>query len=120
MFRTEIIYPADPRATLPEMTKAMKDKIKRLLERRIFNAILKEDVSPGANFLSDRFVLEIKSIQDGKIKFKARFVIGGHHDKLESLMVHFSQTIHPSSIRILLKIVAARRFDVWISSFRQA
>lgn len=54
--------------------------------------------------LSERFVLEIKSTKEGEKKFKARYVIGGHHEKLKDFMVHSSQTLQNSYIRILLEI----------------
>ena len=47
-------------------------------------------------------------------------MIGGHRDKLKKLMVHSSQTLQPSSIRLLLTIAAAHQFEVWISDIRQA
>ena len=117
---TEIIDPKDPRATLPEMTAAMKKEIKNLLDRGTFKVILKEDIPPDGNVLPGRFVLAIKSKEDGEINFKARYVIGGHRDKLKKMMVHLSQTLQPSSIRLLLGLAALHGFDVWTSDVRQA
>ena len=45
---------------------------------------------------------------------------GVHREKLKKLMVHSSQTLQPSSIRILLTIEGAHQFEVWISGVGQA
>lgn len=73
--------------SLPAMMEDTKKKVAGLVERKTFKVDLKEDLPQDANICLRRFVLEIKSTEDNKIKFKARFVIGGHRDKLKKLKV---------------------------------
>lgn len=120
IFLTEVLDPRDERTSLPEMTEAKKTEIRSLLDRGTFKVILKEDIPPDGNVLPGRFVLAIKSTEDGEVKFKARYVIGGHRDRLKNMMVHSVQTLQPSSIRLLLALAAMHGFDVWTSDVRQA
>ena len=62
------------------MSQAKRNEMKGLLERGTFSIILREEVPKDANVLPGRFVLAIKSAEDGQVKFKARYVIGGHRD----------------------------------------
>jgi len=64
--------------------------------------------------------LAIKSTEDGEIKYKARFVIGGHRDKQKHLMVHNSATLQPQSIRLLLSLAHANDFAIWTADVTQA
>lgn len=75
---TEIISRNDHRSSSPGMLAAMPAEIKSLLERGAFKIILKEDVPSDGNVLLGRFVLAVKYTEDGRIKFRARYVIGGH------------------------------------------
>lgn len=120
VFMTEIILQKDERSKTPEMLKARADEIKNLIKRKTFKVILKEELPLNANILPGRFVLALKSTTDGKIFHKARFVIGGHRDKLKNFMVHSSQTLQPSSIRLLLALASIFGFDVWTSDVTQA
>ena len=70
-----------------------------LLKRRTFKVMLKEKLPDGANALTARFVLAVKSNPDGDVKFKARYVIGGHRNQLKHYMVHGGQTLQYSSAR---------------------
>lgn len=99
---------------------AKKKEIKGLLERGTFKVILREDVNSDANVLPGHFVLAIKSTKDGEVKFKARYVIGGHRDRFKQLMVHSATTLQPQSIRLLLALAAMRDFEIWTSDVRQA
>ena len=117
---TEIITPGDPRSYSPEMTAAKKAEIKSLLDRGTFKVILQEELPPDGHILPGRFVLAIKSTDDGKIKYKARYVIGGHRDKYKDLMVHSTSTLQPQSVRLLLALAAIFEFDIWTSDVRQA
>eukprot|EP00171_Calliarthron_tuberculosum_P004009 IDg4009t1 len=119
VFLTEIIQSSDPRAQSSEMSAAVRTEVQGLLRRGTFKVILREDVPPDANVLPDRFVLAIKSTEDGKVKFKARYVIGGHRDKLKDMMVHSTTTLQPQSIRLLLALAALHGFDIWTSDVRQ-
>lgn len=91
---TEIISIKDPRARSREMTQAKKDEIRGLLDRGTFSVLLREEIPQDANVLPGRF----KSAEDGKIKFKARYVSGGHRDRIKDLIVHSGATLQPQSI----------------------
>ena len=120
IFMTEIIPNSDDRASTPEMLEARAEEIRNLIKRKTFKVILKEDLPADANVLPGRFVLALKSTVDGKIFHKARFVIGGHRDRLKNFMVHSSQTLQPSSIRLLLALASIFGFQVWTSDVTQA
>ena len=116
---TETITPRDPRSYSPEMTAAKKAEIKSLLDRGTFKVILQEELPPDGNILPGRFVVAIKSTDDDKINYKARYVIGGHRDKYKDLMVHSTSTLQPQSVRLLLALAAIFEFDIWTSDVRQ-
>lgn len=98
------------------MTNAKKKEILVLfLERRTFKLIIREEAPNDSNILRGRFFLAVKSTEDGQIKFRARYVIVGHRDKLKNLMVRSAITFQPQSIRLLLKFSALHDFDVWTS-----
>ena len=91
-----------------------------MLDPGTFNVILREEVPPGGNVIPDRFVLAIKSAEECQINFKAHYVIGGHHDRMEALIVHSVATLQPQSIRHLLALVAIHGFDMWSPDVRPA
>ena len=117
---TEILTPAYARTNSRKMSEAKHEEIPNLLNRRTFRVVLREDIPTDANLLPGRFVLSIKSTFDGQTKFKARYVIGGHRDKLKHFMVHSSQTLQPSSVRFLLSLDSLYGFDFWTSDVLQA
>lgn len=120
IFVAEIIRQSDPRSRTLEMRDAKQQEIRNLFRRGTFQIVLKEEVPDDANILPGRFVMTIKSTVDGSIKHKARFVVGGHRDKLKQFMVHSSQTLQPQSIRLLLALATAFGFDIWTSDVTQA
>ena len=120
VFLTEVLDPDEYRAIGKEMTDAKKQEIRNLLERGTFKVILKEEIPSDANVVPGRFVLTIKSSLDKKVKYKARYVIGGHRDKLKDMMVHSSTTLQPQSIHLLLALAASFGFDTWTSDIHQA
>ena len=117
---TEVIHSKDPRATSRDMSQAKRDEIRGFLDRGTFSVILREEVPPDGNVLPGRFVLAIKSTEDGQVKFKARYVIGGHRDRMKALRVHSAATLQPQSIRLLLALARIHGFDIWSSDVRQA
>ena len=119
-YPTEVIHPSDSRARTPEMAQAIEKEVRGLFNRGTFEIIGKEDVPTDANILPGRFVLAIKSTEDGSIKYKAIFVMGGHRDKHKHLMVHNSCTLQPQSIRLLLALAVMYDFDVWTADVAQA
>lgn len=119
-FITEIIQSKDPRSHTPEMQETEQDEIINLIKRGTFKVILKKEVPPDANILPGRFVLALKSTVVGTVKHKARFLIGGHRDKLKFYMVHSSQTLQPASIRLLLALETFFGFEIWTADVTQA
>eukprot|EP00171_Calliarthron_tuberculosum_P009468 IDg9468t1 len=115
VFLTKIIRSQDPRADLPKMTEVKRVEIRELPKRKTFKIILLEEVPLKANILPGRFVLAIKSTEDGKLKYKARYVIGGHRDRMKEMMVHDAATLQPQSIRLILALSVAEGFEVWTS-----
>lgn len=93
VFLTEILDVGDPRVSSKEMNDAKRKEITNLINRGTFKIILKEEIPPDGNVLPGRFVLAIKSTEDKKVKFKARYVIGDHRDKMKNMMVHTTTTL---------------------------
>lgn len=77
------------------MTVPKKAVIKSLFARETFKVILKEDLPPDGNILTGCFAIPIKSFDDAKFKCKARFVIVGHRDIFNELMVYSTSTLQP-------------------------
>ena len=120
IYLTEIIDLQYPRADSLDMTEAKEKEIRSLLESGTFTVILKQDIPSNANILPGRFVLAIKTTEDGEVKFKARCVIGGHRDKDKSLMLRTATTLQPQSVRLLLALSNMHDIDIWTSDVRQA
>ena len=117
---TEVIDKNDPRSQSSEMKTAMLNEIKDLLHRGTFKVIFEEELPDGANDLTARFVLAIKSNAHGLIKYEERYVIGGHRDILKHYLVHGAQTLQPSSVRLLFALASAYDFDIWSSDVKIA
>ena len=117
---TEIVSPGDPRASSKQMKEARKQELRESLERGTFKVVLMGDISKDANFLTGLFVLPTKSKEDGETKFKARYVFGGHRNSLKYMMVYTSQTVLPSSIRILPSLASMQGVYVRTADVRQA
>ena len=120
VYMTDIIPNRNVRARFDEMTEAKRQDIMNRLERGTFKVILHENIPRDANVLPGRFVLALKSTENGKILHKARYDIGSHRDRLKHMMNHSTYTVQPSSIRLLLALAATHGFDVWTSEVRQA
>lgn len=120
VYLTDVISNRDERGTSKEMTEAKRREIQNLLDRGTFKVNLREEIPKDGNVLPVIFVLALKSSVDGQIKHKARYVIGGHRDRLKHMMVHSTSTLQPSSIRLLLALAAIQGFDVGTSDVRQA
>ena len=89
---TEVIQSDDPNAKDPRMAKAIQDEVKDLPRRGTFKVILKKEILEDANILTARYVLAIKSTIDGKVKFKARYIVSGHWDMLKHYLMHNAHT----------------------------
>ena len=99
---TEVVQKNDERAHSSEMKAAIKSEVMDLLQRETFKVIPRKEIPDGANALTARFVLSIKSTADGDIRYKARYLVGGYRDIMKHFMVHGAQTLQASSIRILI------------------
>ena len=75
-FLTEVVESTDPRARSPEMREAIDTEISDLLKRGAIRVTKIADLPADANLLPASFVLAIKSSADGRIRYKARYVIG--------------------------------------------
>ena len=59
------------------MRQVITEEVQDLPHKGTYKVIIKKELPDSANALVVRFVLAIKSRADGKIKFKARYVIVG-------------------------------------------
>ena len=69
MYITEVLSREDPRAHSPEMEKAKYSEIRDLIKRGSFKLICERGLQDGANCLTARFVLCIKSAIDGNVRY---------------------------------------------------
>lgn len=120
IFLTEVIEKSDPRAA--QFDAAKKAEILSLIDRGTFSIVLRpeDSRSPKPNILPSRFVLAIKHKDTGETKLKARFVVGGHRDREKRELVHVSNTVKHSSLRLLVAVAAIFGFDLWSMDVRQA
>ena len=81
---------------------------------------MSEEIPEGANILTARFVLAIKSSVDGEIKFKARYVAGGHMDVFKDYLIHGAQTLQATSVRLILVLSSIFGFQVWSTDVKLA
>ena len=107
---TDVLEPSDPRTHSSEMLNEIHNEIRDLIKRGTFKMLMREELPDGANALTARFVLAIKSTTDGQVKYKARHVIGGHTDKMKHYLAYYSQTVSPASTRLLLALAATFGF----------
>lgn len=115
-----MFHPQDPRASTTSMSDGTRAEIKGLMKRGTCKTILKEDFPLDTNVLPGRFVLALESAVDIDIKFKARFVIAVHLDRMKGMTVHDAATVQPQSIRPLLHIAEMNSFRIWRSDVRKA
>ena len=78
----------DPRCFTREMTDARRAEVKSLLKLGALKIIIREDLIPHGNILPGRFVLAIKCTEDGEIKYRARYFIGGRRGRFKHMMAH--------------------------------
>lgn len=119
-YPTEVVLKSDPRSKNRELSEIIKEEVRGLSDRGTFKVTLHEEVPTDSNVLPGRFVLAIKSTEDGEVKYKARFVTDGHRDKQKHLMVHNSANLQPQSIRVFLALARASDFQVWTSDVTKA
>lgn len=78
---TEVLDTNDPRCTTKEIVDAICVEVKGLLQQGKIKIILRRKIPPDGDFMPGKLILAIKSAEDGEVKFKARYVIGGHGDR---------------------------------------
>ena len=67
-----------------------------------------------------RYVLAIKSKIDGNVKFKARYVFGGHKNVLKNYLVHGACFVATQSVRLMIALAAILGFRVWSTDVKLA
>ena len=120
VYPTEVLTPGDPRADSPEFQEAIQKEISGLIEKGVYEIVLKEDIDPKANILGGRFVLTVKNKDTDKELYKARFVAQGHRDKEKHMLVHASTNLRQRSIRMIACIAALFGFRIWTQDVTQA
>lgn len=115
---TEEIHHGDPRESL--FDDAKRQEIAGLIEKGTFRLVLEEETGPNPNIVPCRFFLCLKHSETGEVKYKARFVLGGHRDKDKNFVVHNTTNIKASSVRLIMALATILGFDVWSLDVRQA
>ena len=105
---------------LPKMIEAKYAKIHNLISRGTFRAVLRTELPNGANMITARYVLLIKSNEDKEERYKARYIAGGHLDVMKDYLVHGAQTIQCVEVRTILIIARARGFRLCVLDVKLA
>lgn len=87
----------------------MLDEIHGLIKKDVFGVKLRHELPDGP-----------KSKADGTIRYKARYVIGGHRDSLKHYLVHSAQSLQPTCARLLLMLAALFVYEVCPSDVKLA
>lgn len=115
-----MVHSKDDQTISSETSEAKRQEVRNLLSGRTMKAILKEDKSPDANVLSDRFLRVIKSSLDGRMKYKAPYVTESHRAKLKDLMFQTTSILQPQSGPLFLPLATSFDFKIWTADIRQA
>ena len=75
---------------------------------------MRTELPDGANMITARYVLAIKSTEAKEERYKASYVVEGHLDIMKDYLVHGAQTIKCVSVRILLVVVKRKGFRVYV------
>ena len=102
------------------MIEAKYAEIRDLVNKGTFRAFLRTELPDGANLITARYVLAIKSEEDKKELYKARYVAGGHLDIMKDYLIHGAQTIQCVSIRMILVVAKTEGFRIWIVDVKLA
>jgi Reverse transcriptase (RNA-dependent DNA polymerase) len=119
-FVTEVIRPSDTRSFDTKMKAAKQKQIRGLLERGTFKIVLRNDIPKGANKLGGRYVLTIKDSGTDREIWKARYVIQGHWDQENEIMVRSSTNVQQRSLRIIFALASNFGFKIWTQDVTQA
>lgn len=75
---------------------------------------------PNETFLPFCFVICINSSLEGKVKYKASYVIVFLRDNFKNFVVQYTTTLQPQSVRLLLVLGGIFMFDIWKSNILQS
>ena len=106
IYLTEVLSLNDPRSESSIFDAAKSKELVVLLDKGVYEVVLKDDVPKGSNILGGRFVLATKNKGTEKELYKARFVVQGNQDREKSRIVHPATNLRFSSIRVLTCIAA--------------
>ncbi len=67
-----------------------------------------------------RYVLTIKHAVDACVRYKARFVLGGHRDREKDFAVHKTVNLKQPSLRMILALATILSLDVWSQAVKKA
>lgn len=118
VYMTEVILPGDPRE--PKFEEAKKKEIQGLVNKGTWKIIMKNEMSPNPNILGGRFVLAIKDGGTPKERWKARFVVQGHRDKMKRSLVHDSPNAKQQSTRLVVGLASVFGFRLFSTDVTQA
>lgn len=104
----------------PRFDEAKKIEMDGLFKRGSFKFVGKTTMPPNPNMLGGRFVLTIKEPGTPDQLRKARLVLQGHIDKEKKDMVNEAPTALRSSMRLLVLLGAAYKFEIWTRDVTQA
>lgn len=93
IFLTEVLEPHVERVHSQEMINVKRKDLKVILENEVFKVILREEIPSNGNIFPGHLVLAIRPTEGGRIKYKESYVIGGHRDSMENLLMHTSTTL---------------------------
>ena len=92
------------------MKEAKLAEVRDLINRGTFRTVLRTELPEGANRMTVRYVLAIKSSEDKEDRYKARYVSEEHPDVMKDFLVHGAQTIQCVSVRMILVIAKIKNF----------
>lgn len=101
------------------MKAKLLKEVQELVRRRTFRVLIEDELGDDANVLPGRIFLAIKD-QNGVLQNKSRFCPGGYLDSFKDFLLHFTRTINPETIWLLLALAALFGFDVFTAALTQA
>ena len=115
-YRPRVLYSkpvehGDPHEHL--FDEAKRKELLKLVERGTFKLVLVEEPGDKPNIVRYRYVMSIKHSEGGEVKYKARYVLGGHRDRDKHKIVHNTVNIKQSSICTTIDLATILGFDVW-------
>jgi hypothetical protein len=115
---TEIIRKGDVREKL--FDDAKKKEIAGLIRRGTWKIVLREELEPGENIMTGRFVLSIKNANTQEEMLKARFVCQEYRDRAKTSLVHDTALARQSGARVLIELAAVFGFRLCSTDEQQA